>query len=55
MQKPLSKEEIQQIALRMGLERALREYPETVQRAAARLTDYSDALPAEWTPTTEPT
>jgi len=53
MQKPLSKEEIERMAQRMGLEKALREFPETVHRAAGRLTDYS-ALPAEWTATTEP-
>jgi hypothetical protein len=55
MPKPLAMEEIEQIARRMGLEKALREFPETVQRAAGRLTDYSAALPAGWTATTEPT
>lgn len=54
MQKPLSKEEVEPIARRMGLEKALREFPEAVHRAAGRLTDYSASLPAGWTATTEP-
>jgi hypothetical protein len=54
MRNPLSMEEIEQIARRMGLEKAVREFPETVHRAASRLTDYSAALPAGWTATTEP-
>jgi hypothetical protein len=45
---------IEETAVRMGLEKALREYPETVHQAAGRLTDYSAFLPAKWTATTEP-
>ena len=51
---PLSREEIEQQARRMGLEKALREFPDAVHRAASRLTDYSASLPAGWTATTEP-
>ena len=54
MQKPSSKEEIERVALRMGLEKALRQYPETLHRAASRVTDYATTLPAGWTATTEP-
>ena len=50
----MSQEEIEQLARRMGLEKALREYPETLERAANRLTDYAATLPAGWTATTEP-
>ena len=48
------KDEIERIALRMGLEKVLRECPQTLERAAGRLTDYSTTLPAGWTATTEP-
>jgi hypothetical protein len=54
MQKPLSKEEIECMAMRMGLETALRDYPETLHRAASRVTDYATTLPAGWTASTEP-
>jgi hypothetical protein len=50
----MSKEEIEQLARRMGLEKVLREYPQTLEHAANRLTDYAATLPAGWTATTEP-
>jgi hypothetical protein len=50
----MSQEEIEQLARRMGLEKALREYPQTLERAAKRITDYAATLPAGWTATTEP-
>jgi hypothetical protein len=50
----MSQEEIEQVAHRMGLEKALREYPQTLERAASRLNDYSASLPAGWTPITDP-
>jgi hypothetical protein len=50
----MSKEEIERIALRMGLEKVVREHPETLRRAASRVTDYATSLPAGWTATTEP-
>ena len=50
----MSREEIEQVARRMGLEKALREYPQTLERAASRVTDYAASLPAGWTATTDP-
>jgi hypothetical protein len=50
----MPQEEIEQVARRMGLEKALREYPQAIERAASRLTDYAASLPAGWTPTTDP-
>ena len=50
----MTQEEIEQVARRMGLEKALRECPEALERAASRLTDYSASLPAGWTATTDP-
>ncbi len=51
---PLSKEEIERLARRLGLEKALQEDADAVLRAAGRLTDYAASLPAGWTSTTEP-
>ena len=51
---PLSKDEIERLARRLGLEKALQEDPDAVLRAASRLADYSASLPAGWTATTEP-
>lgn len=51
---PLSKDEIERLALRMGLEKPLREFPDAVHRAASRLADYSTTLPDGWTATSEP-
>jgi hypothetical protein len=51
---PLSKEEIERLARRLGLEKALREDPDAVLRAAGRLADYTASLPCGWTATTEP-
>jgi hypothetical protein len=45
---------LEQFARRMGLDKVLREFPQSLSAAAARLTDYSLALPAAWTATTEP-
>jgi len=50
----MSKEEIEQLARRMRLEKALRQYPQALELAASRLTDYAASLPAGWTATTEP-
>ena len=50
----MSPEEIEQLARRMGLEKALREYPQALERAASRLSDYSASLPAAWTAITDP-
>jgi hypothetical protein len=50
----MSREELEHVARRMGLEKALREYPKTLERAASRVTDYSASLPAGWTATTDP-
>ena len=51
---PLSKDEIERLARRLGLEKALQEDPDAVTRAVSRLTDYSSSLPSGWTATTEP-
>jgi len=51
---PPSKEEIERLARRLGLEKALQEDPDAVLRAAGRLTDYAASLPAGWTALTEP-
>ena len=51
---PLSKQDIERLARRLGLEKVLQEDPEAVLRAAGRLTDYAASLPAGWTATTEP-
>lgn len=49
-----SDEEIDRLAARMGLERALRLYPDTVRRSAARVIGGVAALPEGWSALTLP-
>ncbi|MSQ73663.1 MAG: hypothetical protein EXR27_20665 [Betaproteobacteria bacterium] len=52
--KGMSPAEIEQAATRMGLDNALRNFPETLHRAAGRVGDIAALLPEPWTPVTHP-
>ena len=52
--KGMSPADIEQAAGRMGLEKAARQFPGALHRAAGRVGDIAPMLPGGWTPTTHP-
>jgi hypothetical protein len=52
--KGMSREEIAQAAARMGLDKAAREFPDALHRAASRVADIAPLLPEAWRATAYP-